>query len=321
MNRTQDIPTALPAASPLNAITRPKISAIWLVPILSAIIGGYFVFIRLQTIGPAITVTFQKGDGLQPGETTVRYRGVQVGTIRTVELTPDGQKVEVKARLGRSASQLAREGSLFWIVRPEVSAGGLRGLQTIVSGSYIEVQPGNGKAQTKFTGSDDAPLAEPLLHGLELVLTSPHVATLNAGAPVYHRGLEVGSVETLALNDDATAVNIHVRIDRRYAGLVRENSVFWNAGGLDVTLKLFGINVSAESVRALVVGGIAFATPSPPGPPAVSNTVFALHDKLDEKWLRWETPISGWVGREGPPANRPNSGFQPAGSLATNIAR
>jgi paraquat-inducible protein B len=321
LNRSRELPTALPSHSRANAITRTKISIIWFVPIIAAIVGGVLVFNKMQTVGPTIKLTFQRGDGLQPNETTVRYRGVRVGMVRSVRLTQDGQKVEVQANLDRSAAVLAREGSLFWIVRPELSAGGLRGLQTIVSGSYIEVEPGTGKPMKEFTGAEDAPLAPNLQQGLELVLTTPHVTTLNTGAPVYYRGLEVGSVQSISMNDIATGVNIHLRIDRRYKELVRENSVFWNAGGLDVTLKLFGVNVSAESMRSLIVGGIAFATPSPAGPPATPGLDFALHDKLEEKWLKWDTAIPAWAGSEGPPTNRPNSGFNSVGSIATNATR
>ena len=297
-------------------------SIIWAVPLLAVVIGGYLLFQRFEVVGPSITITFQDGDGIRPDQTPVRYRGVQVGIVRSVTISPDHREVEVEARLDRSAEGLACKGSQFWIVRPEVSAAGLQGLQTIVSGSFIQVEPGSGPELKKFAGIDKAPLPEKLRDGLELVLTSHHVGTLNDGAPVYHRGLEVGSVESLALNDDATAVNVHVRIQRQYADLVRQNTVFWNAGGLDVSLKLFGINVSAESMRSLIVGGIAFATPSPPGGVVASNTVFALQDKLEEKWLKWETPIPGWAGRAGPPTNNlPNSAWPGVGFLATNSTK
>ncbi len=319
MRKLHEIPTALPVSSRIEKVKSAKVSVVWAIPLLALIVGGYLVFARLQAIGPNVTITFQDGDGVLPGQTPIRYRGVRVGTVHSVELSEGRQKVKLKARLDHSAASLAREGSQFWIVSPQVSAAGLTGLQTIVSGPYIQVEPGNGKKTNEFVGVEKAPLAENLRHGLELILTAPHISTLNAGAPVYTRGLEVGEVESVGFNDDATAVNIRIRIQDKYASLVRQNTVFWNAGGLDVSLKFLGIDISAESMRSLVVGGIAFATPTPLGRPAIARGTFDLQDKLEEKWLKWKTPIPGWAGSNGPPLDSPTDTGMPAlGSIATN---
>ncbi|HEY3855425.1 MAG TPA: MlaD family protein [Verrucomicrobiae bacterium] len=319
MRRIQELPTALPVSPRITAVKSAKVSIIWAVPLIALIVGGYLVFARLQAIGPVVTITFRDGDGVLPGQTPIRYRGVQVGTVHSVELSKDRQNVKLEARLNHSAASLAQEGSQFWIVRPQVSAAGLTGLQTIVSGPYIQVQPGSGKKTNDFIGIEKAPLAENLRNGLELTLTAPHISTLNAGAPVYTRGLEVGAVESVGFNDDATAVNIRIRIQEKYAPLVRQNSVFWNAGGLDVSLKFLGVDISAESMRSLVVGGIAFATPTPPGQPAIARGTFNLQDKLEEKWLKWKSPIPGWAGSKGPPVDSLTDNTMPAlGSIATN---
>ncbi len=318
----KQIPVALPAKPRSAVLAQVKAWLVWVVPVAALILAGYLVGTRLLAVGPTVTVTFADADGLLPDQTQVRYRGAQIGIVRSLKLSADRKRVEVRARLDKSAGTLACEGSQFWIVRPEVTPAGLHGLQTLVSGSFIQVEPGVGKRCPEFTGSEQPVLPEDLRNGLALRLTTPHIGTLNAGAPVYHRGLEVGSVESLALNDDATAVNIQIRIDRRYATLVRQNSVFWNAGGLDVSLKLTGISATAESVRSLLVGGIAFANPEPAGPPALSSAVFALHDKPEEKWLTMETAIPGWAGVAGPPTNTPRSSPLTASSaLSTNAAR
>ena len=299
------------------------IQFVWVVPIVAALIAGYLVYSRFKNVGPTITVTFKDGGGLQAGQTILRYRGVKVGTVHSVKLSGDSQLVEVEAGLDRSAMRLASEGSTFWIVRPQVNAAGLHGLETIVSGAYIQVEPGQGKEQKKFVGSDETPVSKPVEGSLDVILATAEVGTLNIGAPVYYRGLEVGEVQSLMLNENATNVHIHVEIQPRYTSLVRQNTEFWNAGGLNVSLKLFGINVSAESVRSLIVGGIAFATPFPPGPVADSNCVFTLHEKLEEKWLKWAPAMPGWAGSNGPPTNTSSSGsFPSVGSLSsTNGAR
>jgi paraquat-inducible protein B len=270
----------------------PRISVIWIVPLVAAIVAGWLVFKNVRQAGPVISILFNDGNEIEPNQTTLRYRGVRVGAVRSVQLTADGQHVEVRARLEHSAENLAREGSVFWIVRPEVGAGGLHGLETIVSGPYIQIQPGSGKKQTTFTGAEEAPVLKTADGGLEIILTTPQLGSLNVGSPVYYRGMEVGSVRYFVLGEDSTTVKIHVLIETNFAALVRVDTKFWNAGGISVDLKLFGINISAESLKSLIIGGIAFATPSPPGILATNGGNFPLNEKVDKKWLDWSPLIA-----------------------------
>jgi paraquat-inducible protein B len=244
-------------------------------------------------MGPVISIRFNDGNEIQANQTTLRYRGVHVGDVLSVQLAKDAQHVEVRARLNRSAESLARDGSVFWIVRPEVGAGGLHGLETIVSGPYIQVQPGEGREQKKFIGAEEPPILESSEGGLEIILTTPTLGSLTVGAPVYYRGMEVGSVRYFVLGKDSTAVNVHVLIETDFAPLVRTDSQFWNAGGIGVHFGLFsGFNMSAESLKALVIGGIAFATPPSPGTLASNGCVFPLNEKVDKQWLKWSPAIA-----------------------------
>jgi paraquat-inducible protein B len=269
-----------------------RFSFVWFVPLIAAIVAGWLVFMQVRQAGPVISIQFDDGNEIIANQTILRYRGVRVGTVRSVELTRDAQHVEVQARLDRSAESLAREGSFFWIVHPEVGAGGLHGLETIVSGPYIQVQPGSGAKQTKFIGAEEPPILNTPGSGLEIVLTTPHLGELSVGSPVYYRGIEVGSVQYFVLGSDSTAVNVHILIEKNFVPLVRTDSQFWNAGGINVDLKLFGINVSAESFKSLVIGGIAFATPSPPGVLATNDAIFPLNEKVDKQWLDWSPVIA-----------------------------
>jgi paraquat-inducible protein B len=262
------------------------------VPLAAAIVGGWLVFKYVRQAGPVISIQFGDGNEIEANQTTLRYRGVRVGDVLSVQLAKDAQHVEVQARLDESAESLAREGSVFWIVRPEVGAGGFRGLETIVSGPYIQVQPGSGSKQKNFIGAEKPPILKPSEGGLEIILTTPSLGSLTVGAPVYYRGMEVGSVQYFVLGKDSTAVNVHILIETNFAPLVRTDSKFWNAGGINVDLKLFGINISAESLKALVIGGIAFATPPSPGILASNGGSFPLNEKVDKKWLKWSPAIA-----------------------------
>jgi paraquat-inducible protein B len=286
--------SAVPHALAVETVRRHKISLIWVVPIVAAVAAGWLVFNRLRNIGPTITVKFVDGSGLQVGQTVLRYRGVKVGDLRSVSLTDDGQNVAAQIALDKSAKNLARQGAVFWVVRPEVSAGGLRGLDTLVSGAYIQVQPGTGKEQRQFTGLTDPPMISSTKPGLEVDLTASELGSLTKGAPVYYHGMEVGSVESYSLNDDASLIKVRLRIETRFASLVTRDTKFWNAGGINVNVHFFGINMSAESVKSLLAGGIAFATPPISGPPVAKGSVFTLYEKPEEKWLKWTTAIPGW---------------------------
>jgi paraquat-inducible protein B len=273
---------------------RPKLrlSPIWLVPVVAAIVAGWLVFENVRNAGPLITIQLDDGAEVQANQTTIRYRGVKVGSVRSIKLTADEKHVEVRARLDESAKNLARDGSIFWVVRTEVGASGLHGLDTIVSGPYIQVQPGSGKEQTHFIGADDPPVVDTGEGGLEIIVTTPELGTLNVGSPVYYRGMEAGSVKYFVLSEDSTSVEVHLLIKTNFTRLVRTDSKFWNAGGININLRFLGINISAESFKSLVIGGIPFATPPTAGPLATNRTVFSLNEKVDEKWLKWSPAIS-----------------------------
>jgi paraquat-inducible protein B len=259
--------------------------------VIAAIAAGWLIYKNVRETGPIISIQFNDGDGLQANQTVLKYHGVRIGEVRSVQLAGEPAHVEVKARLTASAKNLAREGSQFWIVRPEVGAGGLSGLETIISGPYIQVQPGSGKEQKKFIGVDEPPILKQSKNGLEVILTTPQINTLSIGSPVYYRGIEVGAVEYFVLGTNSTEVEIHALIEPAFAPLVRTDSEFWNAGGISVNLKFFGINISAETLKSLVIGGIAFATPEPARDLASSGAIFPLNEKADDKWLKWSPSI------------------------------
>jgi paraquat-inducible protein B len=285
---SEHAPAELPRA---KIRKKSRFSAIWIIPLAAAVAAIWLIWASLEKSGPVITIVFNDGGGLQPNQTVLKYRGVRAGSVRSVELAKDMQHVIVQVRLLRFAAGLARGGSEFWVVRPEVSSAGLHGLETIVSGPYIEAQPGNGPPQKRFVGAESAPIDENLQGKYEVVVTTPQISTLSVGAPVYYRGIEVGSVAYFMLGANAQSINIHLYIETNFAPLVCLGSRFWNAGGISFRLHFLGLNVSAENFRSLIAGGVAFATPTETGPPAPSGTVFPLYEKPDNEWLKWSPAI------------------------------
>jgi paraquat-inducible protein B len=265
---------------------------VWVVPVLAAVVAGYLVYHRASEYGPKLTIRFRDASGLKAGETPIRYRGVPIGEVRSIELSKDRQHAEVQARLQRSAAAVAREGSIFWIVRPEIGLGNITGLGTIVAGPHIEVLPGDGAPKTEFVGLQGTPVtSEP--KALQIVLITSRLGSLKSGSPVYYRGIEVGAVQDARLSADASAVHIDLAIKQRYAPLIRGGTKFWNVSGVEMKLSLFhGAEVNVESLKSLVAGGITFASPNDPREqPAKNGTSFRLYDEPKKEWLEWTPSI------------------------------
>lgn len=270
---------------------RWRFPVVWVVPIIAAIVAAYLVYGRIQEFGPTITIKFREANGVKASQTEVRYRGVPIGEATGIELSADHQYVVVRARLRRWAFSIAKADSLFWIVRPEVGIRSISGLSTVITGPFIQVYPGTGEARTEFTGLETAP---PTLgrKGLKVTLAAARLGSVKPGSPVHYRGFEVGFVTDTDLSRDATAAQIHVFIEQRYAPLVRVGSRFWDVSGVDVNISLLrGVQISLESLRSLVAGGIAFATPSPSSPPVKDGAIFPLHEKPQKEWLEWTPKI------------------------------
>ena len=274
-------------------------SIIWIIPLLAAAVAAYLLYSRFAELGPTIVITFKDGSGLKAGQTPVNYRGVQIGQVTDVKLSEDNRSVLVKARLQKSAASIAREGSLFWTVRPEVGIDNIAGLGTVITGPEIDVLPGSGKEQLQFVGLERAPLAVEE-KGLRIILQTDQLGSLRPGSPVYYRGIEVGTIREAQLSPNAQAVQIHVVIKQRYAKLVQIGSRFWNSSGIDVNFSLLkGLEVNMESLKSLAFGGIAFATPDGPNDQqAKDGSLFALHDKPQKEWLSWAPKIQLVTSRQ-----------------------
>jgi len=266
---------------------------IWVVPLVAVIVAGYLIFERTQAYGPTITILFKDAAGVRAGDTWIQHLGVPIGQVTDVELAHDLDHAIVKARLRRSPVSVAREGSVFWIVRPEIGIGNVGGLGTVISGPHIEVLPGTGTPREQFKGLETSPI---ILErgGLKIVLITNRAGSLRPNSPVYYRGVEVGVVQDTQLSTDAKVVNVNVFIRQRFAGLVRSGTKFWNVSGVDFNAGLFrGVEVRLESLRSLVAGGIEFATPDDPeSKPARNGMAFPLYAEVKKEWLDWSPKIN-----------------------------
>lgn len=269
-----------PGQAPVKT-RRFSVSLVWIVPIVAVLVGISLVVHTMMQEGPTITVTFKTGSGLTANKTEVKYRNVVIGHVSEVELSNDQKSVNATIKLDKQAESFTREDSQFWVVRPRIGAGGVSGIDTLLSGDYIGADIGQANARSKnFTGLENPPpitYGEP---GKRFTLRTQDLGSLDIGSPVYYRKIPVGQVVAYALDADGKGVNIEVFIHAPNDAYVTENTRFWNASGIDVNVGANGFSVKTESLSSILVGGIAFRAPeySPNDQLAAEDKAFDLFE-------------------------------------------
>jgi paraquat-inducible protein B len=253
-------PQHLPQASVVKK-KRLRISIVWIIPLLAAVVAIGIGVQRALSQGPLITITFKAAEGVEAGKTFIKYKDVRIGQVTAVELSPDYSKVVVKARIAKHAAGLMVEDAQFWVVEPRISISGVSGLNTLLSGNYIGFDAGKSlEEQRSFVGLDDPPVITNQ-RGRTFVLKANTLGSLGIGSPVLYRRINVGQVAAYTLADDGKSVEITVFVNAPYDKYVMTESRFWNASGIDVSIGADGVDVHTESLAALLAGGLAFATP------------------------------------------------------------
>ncbi len=298
MNKTVPDSNAenFPAARivPRDNVAQLVVSKLWLLTALCVVVAGGLVAWQLGGHGPTVAVHFAEGHGLQAGD-PVRYRGITVGEVSAIELAEKLEAVVVRIQLTEAAADVAREGARFWIERPNISIGKVRGLDTLVGGRFVGVLPGPIDAPDCriFYGLEVA--SEPVSNmadGLEVMLEGNNRYGLQAGSPVNYRGVTVGQILSVGLTNDAATVEARAYIEPEYRQLVRDNTRFWSSSGLDVKIGFSGIELDADTLATIAAGGVAFATPTLVGAPVATGRRFALYKSPREEWLDWQPRIA-----------------------------
>src|SRR5271169_431067 len=257
----QHEPSALPSASP----RRPRrVSIIWLIPIVAVAIGVWLAWDTLSKQGPTITISFESGEGLQAGQSQLKYKDIVFGTVQSLTLSSDHSHVLVTVATTREAEPLLTDTTVFWVVKPRLFAGNVTGLGTLFSGVYIGMLPRQlgGKRQREFVGQEDPPVLEVNTPGRVFLLTASRLGSISLGSPVFFHDIDVGEVIKWDLTDMADTVTIHAFVRAPFDSYVHDQTRFWNASGISVKLTSTGVHVQMESLRALLLGGIEFSTPT-----------------------------------------------------------
>jgi len=174
-----DTPTPV-RIEPARSSSWGRASFVWIIPIMALLIALGVAWNSYNERGPLIEIAFENGAGIAKRETELRYRDVTVGVVEEVKFAPDLEGVIALVRLDKDVAPYVDVASTFWIVRPELSARGVTGLDTVLSGVYIEGSWDSeiGPPETQFKGLFDTPLFRHGQEGLEIALRTTPGGTL-----------------------------------------------------------------------------------------------------------------------------------------------
>ena len=259
------------------------ISAIWIIPIVTAIVGLWIIYSHYTDRGTSFTLLAKDASGIVAGKTVIKNRSVDIGIVDEVTLSEDFEKVVIKGRIYNDMEPLLKNDSIFWVVKPEIGRDGVTGLGTILSGVYIELASGNDTHSFKnnpFILSDNPPLSDPSIKGIRINLESDQNGVIPRGASVMFHGYRVGNVETSEFDIDSRKMKYQVFITKPYDALVTQNVRFWKEGGIDLAFSSSGASLNVPSLDILMSGGISFDLPdgSKLGAPAEQHAVYKLYE-------------------------------------------
>lgn len=285
-----------------QAAVRPKkkirLSAVWIIPLVAALVGLGIAIQRIVTEGPTITIVFKKAEGIEAGKTFVKYKDVNIGQVRTVKLSEDFTRVVVTAKIDKSAEDLLVEDAKFWIESPRVTLSGISGIGTVLSGNHIGLEVGQSARERRaFIGLEMPPAVTVDQAGRQYILQSDDLGSINIGSPVYYRDFSVGRVIGYDLTKDGNFIEIRIFVNAPYDKYVTTDTRFWHASGIDLSLGANGLAVQTKSVLSLLIGGIAFEAPMPATEPrpAPEGFLFTLFDDRSTAINKHEDVVANFV--------------------------
>ena len=263
---------------------RRRLPLVWLVPLVALLAAGWLGWRTLSERGPKISIILSSADGIEVGKTKIKHHDIELGTVESLKPSDDLKHVTIEARMNVYATSHLTKGSRFWVMRPRLSAEGISGLSTLISGSYIELDPGQGEPERHFTALEEPPVVSADVPGSRFVLKSDRLGSIIQGAPITFRGIKVGQILGYELSDKDGSATVQIFVKAPHDTLVHEGTRFWNASGLSVELGSAGVRLQTESLESIVTGGIAFDVPpgGEMGGVAKGGAEFTLYPNIDK---------------------------------------
>ncbi len=258
---------------------RSRFSLVWAIPILALLVSLAVVWRTYADRGPVIEIMFEDASGIRAEETQLRYRDVVVGLVEAVRFTEDLNQVIVEVRVDKEVGPYIDTDAQFWVVRPEVSAQGVSGLDTVLSGVYLmgSWDSSIDEEQHAFEGLRTAPLVTNNREGIVFALRSTSASGLSENAPILYRGIDVGQIGNLRLADDGVSVLADAFVRAPESRLINSATRFWDTSGFNFSFGASGAQLSVDSLASLVTGGVAFETTASGGAELEDDPVFRLY--------------------------------------------
>ncbi len=271
---------------------------VWIIPVIAALIGGGIFLKSVLEHGASITIRFDSAEGIEAGKTKIKHKAVDIGTVRSVRLSPDHKTAIVTAEMDPQASDFLVKDTRFWVVRPRIAGGEVSGLSTLLAGVYIGADPGTSQeSQRDFEGLESPPVITSDTPGRAFTLYADDLGSLDVNSPVYYRGILAGRVAKADVDPAGGSVKVEVFIHSPYDKFVNTQTRWWNASGLDFSLGAGGVKLETQSLVTLLLGGISFETPAeePKGQPVQAQTQFTLFDGRTDAFKPRETDIEHYM--------------------------
>ena len=258
-------------------------SIVWVIPLLTVLVGGWLIVKTLSEKGPRATISFKTAEGIEVDKTKVKYKNVDIGVVEKIEFSEDFSRIILTVDFIQDSEKFLRRSTRFWVVKPQLSLRGASGLGTLVSGAYIEIEPGTGAPQFHFIGLEKQPVVKSEEQGKKITLVTQNLGSIDTGSPIYYQGLLAGEVMGYELGNDLKSTYIHTFIKDPFDQLIHGNTNFWNVSGVNVSMGADGLKIQTESIQSMMLGGIAFETPETLEQVTtdIDNLVFTLHDNYE----------------------------------------
>lgn len=258
---------------------RHLISSIWLLPFIAMLLGGWILFQHFTHANTEIKIHFDSADSIIIDITKIRYKGVIIGTVKKIELN-ETAGVNVIAEIESHATFMLRENTQFWLVSPKATLTSISGLDTVFSGSYINLEPGGGDKADSFNALTEQPINIPD-NALLINLQSDSAGSIGVGTPIFFKKIKVGEVAQVKLSESNKVVDISAFIEKKYDHLIKQQSKFWNISGLQANISRAGFKLQVDSISSLIAGGITFTSPQN-SPAKDDHQIFKLFDNIDK---------------------------------------
>ena len=259
------------------------LSIVWIIPLVTLLVGGWLIVKTLSEQGPRATISFKTAEGIEVGKTRIKYKNVDIGVVEKIKFSNDFSNIILTVDFMEGSEKFLRRSTRFWVVKPQLSLRGATGLSTIISGAYIEIEPGTGAPKLHFIGLEKQPVVKSDEQGKKITLVTQKLGSVDTGSPIYYQGLLAGEVLGYELGNDRKSTYVHTFIKDPFDQLIRGNTNFWNVSGINVSMGADGFKVQTESIQSMLFGGIAFESPETleQATTDIDKLVFTLHESYE----------------------------------------